>query len=237
MPDVVKVGPLLIQGEVLVVLLAWIVAYAGFSLWARSFPYVVPLKDMYFAMSLIVALSWKFGYILFDPMTFIKQPMSVLFLSGSTREITIGILLAIMYGAWKMYKARLPWKGMLDATVFCGVLFFSVYALLTPRYGGETVLPWGIHVVEGGRAYHPIHVYIAIGFVGLSILLWMMRQVIGNGYVAAKGLSYAGIIMLVVSFFSDAEVRWFYLNTDQMVALVFIVLGYALHSKRILMRE
>jgi hypothetical protein len=236
MPDAFHFGPLYLNGAVLAHILAGIIAWLVIRWWTKKQHVFLSLDVLLNAM-LIIVLFWKFGWVLSRLDVIWESPMNLILLTGSAREVWIGVAIAVVYASIAVIRQRIPWRLMLDLMVLLILAYIMVKSALSVEYGRVTSMPWGWSPLYEGLSYHPVHWYRAIA-VGL-LLLWLRLRAWkpGHGHYAAKGLLFYGMIKLALSFFDRETALMLYLTFDQIIAVLTILLGYVMNHRSIIRQE
>jgi prolipoprotein diacylglyceryltransferase len=241
MPEVVQIGPLQLQGQLVALLLACVL---GFWLmrrvvrqWNRG-ELEVPdtdrgavkgLDDLILNSVLIVFFTWRLGSLLTQPSLLWESPMKLLMTAGSKMEIVVGIVLAYIYLTYQVRKHGIAWRVLLDMLAIGTASAMFLYAALTPSFGLPTLLPWGIGVEGTVSRFHPHHAYLAILLVPL--LVWQQlltarsTMVLGTSKLLKITLFYGGAAGMVASFFALAEPTALYLTPGQLLNLLMLIIG------------
>ncbi|MCY9659587.1 prolipoprotein diacylglyceryl transferase [Paenibacillus chondroitinus] len=237
MPDVLQLGPLQLQGKLIVVLLAcaiglWLIRRAARQVRSgEETAMTKSIDDIVFAGAVIVLITWKLGVIVTQPSLLWTSPLKLLMVVGSGTEIMLGLLLAAVYMYAQIRKQRIPLYVFLDilATGLTAAVF--VYCALVPGYGLPTTWPWGISVEGTISRFHPFHAYVSL--LLLPLLIWQIgyegrRNRFGSGIVLKYSLMYGGASGMLASFFAAAQPELLYLSLAQLIFLFMLVLGMLL---------
>ncbi|CAN7739022.1 hypothetical protein [Paenibacillus sp. LjRoot56] len=241
MPEVVQIGPLQLQGQLVALLLACVL---GFWLMRRVVRQwnrielevsdtdrgaVKGMDDLILNSVLIVFFTWRLGSLLTQPSLLWESPMKLLLTAGSRMEIVVGIVLAYIYLTYQVRKHGIAWRVLLDMLAIGAASAVFLYAALTPSFGLPTQLPWGIGVEGTVSRFHPHHAYLAILLVPLLVWqqLWTVRSttVLGTGKLLKITLFYGGAAGMVESFFALAEPTALYLTPGQLLNLLMLIIG------------
>lgn len=233
MPTAFQLGPLYLNGAVLAHIIAGVAALFMVRLWLRK-QETGHAFDVLSNSLILIVLCWKFGWAIFKPSLLWEEPRNLLLLSGSAREVWLGVAVALLYCGWTVMKRRVSWRVLLDVGALAALVYISVQSLLSLEYGTETSMPWGISPVYEGLSYHPIHLYRGAATAVLLVWLWSRKWQVGHGQLTARGLLYYGIIKLGVSFFDREPSLALYLTFDQLIALLTILLGYVMGDRSII---
>jgi prolipoprotein diacylglyceryltransferase len=241
MPEVVQIGPLQLQGQLVALLLACVL---GFWLmrrvvgqWNRAEPEALDtdrgagkgLDDLILNSVLIVFFTWRLGSLLTQPSLLWESPLKLLLTAGSKMEIVVGIVLAYIYLTYQVRKHGIAWRVLLDMLAIGAASAMFLYTALTPSFGLPTLLPWGIGVEGTVSRFHPHHAYLAILLVPLLVWqqLWTARStmVLGTGKLLKITLFYGGAAGMVASFFALAVPTALYLTPGQLLNLLMLIIG------------
>lgn len=123
-------GPLLIKYDWVLILLAGILSYfvVGKVLnkeedFKKDF-----INDMINAV-LIGFFTYKFSSVLFQTENIINNPMEILYFSGGTKGLVLGLILALAYIAWRIRKSRYRVQSWLSGIVYGTVTFLLSFWL------------------------------------------------------------------------------------------------------------
>ncbi|CAN7194376.1 hypothetical protein LJR153_000501 [Paenibacillus sp. LjRoot153] len=247
MPEVVSIGPLQLQGQLIALLLACVF---GFWLMRRVLRQwnqaelevpegaevpndarvaVKGLDDLILNGVLIVFFTWRLGGLLTQPSLLWESPMKLLLTAGSKMEIVVGIVLAYIYLSYQVRKHGIAWRVLLDMLAIGAASAVFLYAALTPVFGLPTLLPWGIGVEGTVSRFHPHHAYLAILLLPLLVWqqLWTARSttVLGSGKLLKDTLFYGGAAGMVASYFALSEPTAVYLTLEQLMNLLMLIIG------------
>jgi prolipoprotein diacylglyceryltransferase len=241
MPEVVQIGPLQLQGQLVALLLACVLGFWLIRRVVRQWNRVemeVPdtdrgagkgLDDLILNSALIVFFTWRLGSLLTQPSLLWESPMKLLMTAGSRMEIVVGIVLAYIYLTYQVRKHGMAWRVLLDMLAIGAASAMFLYAALTPSFGLPTLLPWGIGVEGTVSRFHPHHAYLAILLVPLLVWqqLWTARSitVLGTGKLLKITLFYGGAAGMVASYFALAEPTALYLTPGQLLNLLMLIIG------------
>ncbi|MGO4499040.1 hypothetical protein AB4114_24465 [Paenibacillus sp. 2RAB27] len=241
MPEVVQIGPLQLQGQLVALLLACVLGFWLMRRVVRQWNRVeleVPdthravakgLDDLILNSVLIVFFTWRLGSLLTQPSLLWESPMKLLMTAGSKMEIVVGIVLAYIYLTYQVRKHGIVWRVLLDMLAIGAASAMFLYAALTPSFGLPTLLPWGIGVEGTVSRFHPHHAYLAILLVPLLVWqqLWTTRSttVLGTGKLLKITLFYGGAAGMIASYFALAEPTAVYLTPVQLLNLLMLIIG------------
>ena len=173
--------------------------------------------------SIVVAwlIGWKFSNVIVSPLDGIRHPVSLLSLPEEPNAGAIAMTVACLYGGYRYWRLRPPWRVVLDIWPFGLVAGGAMAVIFWPALGKSTGLPWGIHVYGG--TFQPVNIYE-------SIVLWMSLAAAWAIRTDEKGawlLLFAGIGSLLVSLTSVHDSVFFGLSAGQWTALGMALVGRA----------
>ena len=232
MPEILQLGPFLIKSSWLILLIS---GFIGFEMMKRRAKKdginPSPILDLITSGIVIMALSWKFGPILFNPSLLLTSPWTALFLPGTTDHLWLGAVLVVGYLFWKMRHQEISYKLLLDILPFGLLSLMLLYHLLIPQYGTSTNLPWAISIKDPDFTYHPINLYLALLEIPFLVWLWKKRIPLGYGVYWGIFLLIYGMANIVVSFFEDQTVFIGGLSKVQWVFMIMVVIGIVMQPK------
>lgn len=224
MPEAISIGPFLVQTSWLIVAGAGLVSYFIIVWMAkRSTSQAKQIADIYFNGVLIVAITWKFGSLLFNPSIIIDSPLNLIYVMGTQKHVWLGIAIASLYAYWQTKRKQISFKSFLDLFPFGFLPFLFFSQLLIAQYGMQTDLPWGISLSDPEISYHPINLYSALIALVIFSLLWKKRKEIGSGHCFTSFLLFYGIGKLIVSYFQQPDLFIIGLTRDQLIYFGYII--------------
>lgn len=238
MPESLQIGPLLLDGIVLAYVLSGAAAYAVISFCLRKEAADAHrIKDIVLTAMIIVVIFWKFGLLLTQPALMIETPALLILMSGSWREVVIGLLIATGYVVFQLYRHKIAWRLAADMLALGLLAFMGMKHLLITEIGLPTSLPWGISPGDIVQQYHPVGIYRAIGL--FTVLLWIGLRPLraGSGMATAAALLGLGAVQLAASLLKAQESIWIFLSIEQWGAILLIVAGYIWSHRGILKQE
>jgi len=226
MPDIVAIGPLMIRGDMLAVILACAVGLAVMHInLKRAGSGLLPLSDVVLTAAVIVFICWKAGPLLSEPEILWQSPLKLVMLPGAIDGVLFGVILAAAYVLNRLRKLAIPLMAALDGIAFFGMGSGLVYTALTIRYGYETSLPWGIREIPAGAGHHPVFAYLAIVLAGGLIWAWKRHSAFGSGQTLRFTLLLIGIGGLAVSLLAPQTPSLLWLSGVQLACLAASVSG------------
>ncbi|MBT2689625.1 hypothetical protein J7I93_15645 [Bacillus sp. ISL-47] len=123
-------GPLLIKYEWILIFLAGILTYfvVGQALKKDAEFKKDALNDMVNAI-FIGFFTYKFSSVLFQTENIINNPIGLLYFSGGSKGMTLGIILALIYLAWRIKKSNYAVQRWLSGIVYGTVTFLLSFWL------------------------------------------------------------------------------------------------------------
>jgi len=95
-------------------------------------------------------LSWKVSYMLFHPVTVIKQPLSLLYFDGGERGIWVASLIALSYLGFHCWKRALAMRIWLSAGIWLVAGCWLVYHSFLLVWGEGAPLFHGLSAASAG---------------------------------------------------------------------------------------
>jgi hypothetical protein len=226
LPDVLQFGPFILKTDWLIVGLGGIIGYTLMKrVLKRSVYDEGKVLEIYISALMIVALTWKFSPFIFNPSLLWENPQTILFLTGSSLHMWIGIAAALGYIYFQMKKSNIPFFVMLNVLPIGYLVLLIVYNFLKRDYGNPTILPWGISLGDAGYKYHPINVYQVIVLLPAFMWLWKKSSNIDQRIIFSHFLSLYGAGQMMVSFFKPQTEYGLGLSLEQMIYLGLLIVG------------
>jgi prolipoprotein diacylglyceryltransferase len=226
MPDILQVGPIALNSNMLIYIFSLILGLfmMRLRLWRTDYaPKTV--FDLMLSNVLIVVLFWKLGTILFVPSLIWTKPLQILMMTGTWKEVLLGVLIACIYTFFKLKKMEMSFLVLLDLIPYGILAAVICRSLFSWQYGSPTNLPWGISLTEPEYQYHPINIYLLLLSAPLILWLWRGTLKLGKGKIIQEFLMYYGIGLWVISLFKVRSEGMFILSGEQISYTVMVVLG------------
>ncbi|QOR68673.1 hypothetical protein IM538_11445 [Cytobacillus suaedae] len=132
----ITIGPFLIKNVWIVIFIAGLISYIVMEIRIRKFPELQPslLNEMGNGL-VICLLIYKFSIVLFRPSILFTNPQGILFFTGGTKGLVLGLLICFLYLGWQIKKRKLKVKNVIDVLGF-GLLtsLVTYYLLVTFLY-------------------------------------------------------------------------------------------------------
>ncbi|GEM_PF-3244551 len=221
-------GPLAVNGQLLMLLLAFLAFYFGMRLWLRGKGEEAEfIRDWTGNAGVGALLIWKFAELLMQP-SLLTKGFSALMMPGSQRSAWLAIAWVIAYVLWTWRKrSRSTVLLAMDTWTFAAVIGFVVYSGLSLELGRPTdsLIGWE---EEGLTArYHPIFLYKAVLGIIIASLLYRWKWQ-NRGVVFGSGMLAAGAGGMIISFFTmqvEAKTVYAGLALDQWQSVALMLAG------------
>ncbi len=129
--DSITIGPFLIKNLWIVLFIAGLFSYIVMEIRIRKFPDLQPLLLNEIGNGLVICLLlYKFSIVLFRPVILFTNPQGILFFTGGTKGLLLGLLIGILYLGWKIKKNKFKVKNVIDVLGFGMLTSLIMYYLL-----------------------------------------------------------------------------------------------------------
>lgn len=230
--NVIQIGSLTLQGDLLALMGSGVLAAIALSLRmkleSRS---ARELIDWLIGLVIALVLNMKFGYLWDSPSIIWEQPKAMLFLSGTSTNGNI--LLALGLFVWTtlyVRKHQIPKALMADGMAHGGLMGLAAYgffyAYMNYPAPGLTMLPLPATM---SAALPPVESIVALI---LLLGLWIRRRPIGSGSDALGSAFVIGLGGMLLSYFSVNESQWLGLSLMQWIYLGILVGAYTMLRTR-----
>lgn len=211
MPDIISVGSFMIQGRLLAVIVAAISGWVAVKLACRSLDSSEKvISDLLVNCALIVIVVWKFGFIWESPALIWENPKMLLFMTGSTTELLIGCLLALLYVVAASVRRGIRLLLLGDVLSFGILAGVAVHGLL--------------------HAANPDALCRAAVAVIVAAWLLFKKARLGSGKMAQDALLFAGAGWMLSTLLFPQQQDAYLLSQLQWIYLGCVLIG-ALLSK------
>lgn len=189
-------------------------------------------SDLIISISLVLIIVYKFGWIIFDFGRVLKNPSSIIWMSGSTSAIILAILLALIMLFYKVKKNKYPTTDILDLAWIFVVIGMFIYNLSIIDYGKSTDFFLGITMESDSNfSYHPINWYRAALLALLLTVRFIKFKTINFNNIAQLYI-LLGAGLLITSIF-DLSVSLFLGFTYEQWTYIFVsLIGVGLLTKK-----
>lgn len=205
MPEIVQLGPFMIRGQILILVLSCAVGIIHMIVKMRSISeHKQPFADLLLNAILIVFFCWKLGPLFYDPSLLWTDPLKLLMLPGTTDIAVLGGVVAVVYVSYQLNKKEISWLTWLDAFAYFASGFMLMYGLFTLR----------------------IEIALA-GAVG-AVSLWIRRYRFGEGKALRTAFILMGISGLAGSLFVPQSILAVYLSGQQLLYIVMALFGVSI---------
>jgi hypothetical protein len=207
----IQVGPFIIPVLYLVIAISF-----GFSLVILCFTLkdqkeqYSSLLNLYVNSVLIMILIWKLSPSILNPMSFIKEPSSLIFQYGTKKHLYIGALFSSAYILLSSKKQGVPIRFLIDSFPFLYVGFRFMYNLL---------------ILKPGFYHIPLNFFISMLYLFVFLRLWGERKDIGTLSPTYKFCFDIGIIYLALSFFKEQNIAFGGISFHQAFYIFILSLG------------
>lgn len=182
--SIIPIGPLMIRSDIVLFLICAAAGLAALRIRLRQEPQREWVLDTFLTALIIGFISWKFGMLLFDPIRTLQHPTSLIYMTGGTRGIWLGCILALLYVGLRWNKSR----------VNSGLLLKS--AMLSAFASGlaGSIFQW----LWADGASVTISLFYIVLFGVLLILSWLQFQKPLTHYLTL-GLGRNRAVLLLMS--------------------------------------
>ncbi|GAA0375953.1 prolipoprotein diacylglyceryl transferase family protein [Bacillus horti] len=208
-PELLSVGGLAIPLRTLILLLIGLALLFPVKWLCNkvSFPYL-EWRDVWTNAIIGYLIVWKFSFVLVEPLILFQNPSAILYATGGTIGMVLGVLTALGMLLYSLKKRNLPIARFFDVFTVWLTATLTLYWVVQRTYGLPTQMPWGIPLdeviiinpsAENIVNYHPIFLYQFL--LGTAILLYLLslKDRFGSGVGTIHSLFLLGIGLLAIS--------------------------------------
>lgn len=212
--NVIQLGPFILNVELLIFLASSVAGYLALQYRLRSAAVEGDIANKFVNALIIGFFTWKFSPIIFDPVSIIQHPISLLYFNGGDRGIVLAITLSILYLWIRTRKDGSSITMTLDVMSVGWIAGSSVYHLLTMTVDSTNVL------------FHSLYVVVNVMLV---MFLYYKKEVVGNPAVLNRGLTWYSLGMIAI-FFTQADRSFLVMGFTKEQIFFFIVLIIAIYT-------
>ncbi|GGD83747.1 hypothetical protein [Paenibacillus nasutitermitis] len=205
--NVIQLGPLLLNFELLIFILSAFTGYLALKYRLSKASVEGNTSDKFFHAFILGFFTWKLSLIIFDPVSVIQYPMSLLYFNGGDRGIAIAISISILFLGIRTRKDGTSIMVNLDVMGVGWLAGSSIYHLL-------------LLTIESA---HPmIHILYALLNMTFALLLHSKKEAVGNPIVLNQCLIWYSLGLIGI-FFAQQERTFFVLGFTKEQMILFIV--------------
>jgi prolipoprotein diacylglyceryltransferase len=226
MPEVLNIGPFLVKWEWLVIAIAIFIGYKVMLFKLRQeVNSANKIGDIYFNAVLIVVMSWKFTPALLNPSILFDNWLNLLYVTGTTKHILIGIGGAIIFLIFQSTKYKISIWVIIDAFPFGFLPLMIIFHAFVLEYGLQTDIIWGISAESQDFNYHPVNFYKLILSLLLFVWIWRSKFKVGTGLSFSYFVVLYGLMSIIVSFFQSQLIAFGGLSIAQLQSIIVVLIG------------
>jgi peroxiredoxin len=181
---IIPIGPLMLNFGLVTFILSSVIAYFTVRYRLRTTNTHANISDKFLTALILGFFIWKFSLLLFDPITVIRYPMSLLYFNGGDKGLWLGIIISLLY-VWKSSRKE-------EAS-----LWVNIDVLITSLVAGS--VPYNAMLLTLDNTNKLLHcVYICLA-ISILILINSNKQPFINPNVIKQIVARRnGIAMIVV---------------------------------------
>ena len=94
----------MMRADIVIFLICAATGFLALRIRLRQTPRREWILDTYLSVLIIGFISWKFGMLVFDPIRTVQHPTSLIYMTGGTKGIWLGAVLALIYATLRWNK-------------------------------------------------------------------------------------------------------------------------------------
>ncbi len=210
--NVIQLGPMLLNFELLILILSAFTGYMTLKYRSSKANVEESISDKFITALILSFFTWKFSLIIFDPVSVIQYPLSLLYYNGGDKGIWLAIAISMIFLWTRLRKEDTTLWINLDVLINGLIAGSSVYHLLLITMDSTKVL------------FHSLS--ISLG-VGLLIFMYTNKKVVGNPMVMNQVAIWFSLGMIGI-FFAEKERIYLLFSFSKEQILLFIIIIIAL---------
>lgn len=225
--NVIQIGSLTINGDLLASFASFLIAALIISLRARMDKGLNRrYADWAYGVAFLCMLNAKFGFLWDAPSILWEQPRTLLFLSGTSMNGNVLLVLAlIVWTSVYMRRHSLSYPVLSDLLAYGLLAFLAaygwLYAVQDSAAPGYTALPMPSGISP--RGLPPVESMLALLWLAG---IWMRRRPLGKLSDAQWTFVPVGAFGMLASFLKSHETVWMGLAPEQWMCVVLLAAGY-----------
>ena len=207
--NVIQLGPLVLNLELLIFILSAFTGYLALKYRLKKAMVTVEgnISDKFVNGLILGFVIWKCSLILFDPMSVIEYPMSLIYFSGGDRGLGLAIVISVIYLWIRTRKDGTDIMLNLDVLLVGWMASSSMYHLLLLVLHKENVL------------YHVL--YIGLNIV-LALYFYTRKVEVGDSSVLSRVMIWYSLVMIGISFIEKGRTLFVFGFTMEQIFCVFV---------------
>ncbi|MEC0091066.1 hypothetical protein [Paenibacillus macquariensis] len=205
--NVIQLGPLVLNLELLIFILSAFTGYLALKYRLKKARVTVEgnISDKFVNALILGFVIWKCSLILFDPMSVIKYPMSLIYFSGGDRGLALAIVISVIYLWIRTRKDGTDIILNLDVLLVGWMASSSMCHLLLLVLHKENVL------------YHAL--YISLNIV-LVLYFYTRKVEAGDSSVLSRIMIWYSLVMIGISFIEKDRTLFVFGSTKEQIFYV-----------------
>lgn len=220
--NVIQLGPLMLNFQLLIFILSAFTGYLALKYRLNKANVEGSIGDKFVTALILGFFIWKFSLIIFDPVSVIQYPMSLIFFNGGEMGIWLAIVISIIFLWMRSRKEKSAICMNLDVLSTSLLAGSGTFHLLLITMDSTNIL------------FHSLYGFLS---VGLLIFIYTNKKAIGNPIVMNQLAIWFSLGMIGISF-TDKERIYMFLSFSKEQTLFFIIfiiaifVGNALEKKK-----
>lgn len=191
--EVLKLGPFIVREDLLFYAFCAVVGYVAVQWRMRRLPgeHQKAVGDALIQALLLGMICWKLSVVLFYPVLTWNNWSSLLFLTGGSRGVLLGIFIGALY---LVYKAR---KQGIRLSAYGDGILFGYAAANIAFHAGSVVLAIGYHAMAS-------YFYASLS-AGLIVWMSLSRAIAGEAVYFHRLLLWYSLGNIIISLFTTGD--------------------------------
>lgn len=191
MQGIIQLGHFLIKVQWLVFTISGLFGYFVIRLRLSKFENIKKsINDTLINLLIILALVWRFSFILFNPGEALRNPLTIIYFSGGIRGFFLSLAVAASYLVYCSIKQRISVLGFADFVIsgfLAGALVYNITALIVSK---QSLL-----------------FYISQSILAALLLSWQIKksETLGNIYNLNQILMWFSLGQILAFHFKGAQ--------------------------------
>ena len=210
--NTIQLGPMVMNFDLLIFLLSSFIGYLALKYRLRMANVEAKISDKFINALILGFFTWKFSPIIFDPVSVIQYPLSILYFNGGDRGIGLAIAVSAIFLWVRTKKDGTSVMMNLDVLGTGWIAGSAVYHLLL------------LTVDRMNLVFHTLHIFL---IVVLFIWLYKKKRSVGNALILFRIMLWYSLGIIGISFL-EKERTYFLFGFSKEQILFFAVFFIAL---------
>ncbi|WP_438350822.1 hypothetical protein ACP8HI_09345 [Paenibacillus sp. FA6] len=208
--NVIQLGPLILNFEMLIFILSAFTGYLALKYRLGKAAVEGNISDKFGNALILGFVTWKCSIIIFDPVSVIQYPMSLVYFNGGDKGLWLAVIISLLYLWIRTRKDGTSIMMNLDVLCAGWIVGSSMYHLLLLIVDRESLL---FHIL-----------YVVVNVV-LGLFFYSKKESVGSPVVINRLVIWYSLGMIAITFFEKGRTLFVYgFTKEQLIFMILFIL-------------